>query len=163
LGEFPHSWGFLVAWETPCLSVSGLLPSNPASRRVAGVQTEPQRIEGEAVAPARVLSIRRSGARRGQSPKDFSPRLRRCEPSALEPSYPRSRGKTYRRGYISNIDTGGEFGVHRLFTGRQLGKPALAGAFGLADESRGGHGGRAAEFATSVTVGTGPCSKKSSH
>ena len=31
-------------------------------------------------------------------------------------------------------------------------KPALAGAFGLADARRGGYDGRAAEFATSVTV-----------
>jgi hypothetical protein len=30
-------------------------------------------------------------------------------------------------------------------------KPALAGAFGLADARRGGYDGRAAEFATSVT------------
>jgi hypothetical protein len=32
-------------------------------------------------------------------------------------------------------------------------KPALAGAFGLADARRGGYDGRAAEFATSVNMG----------
>ena len=44
----------------------------------------------------------------------------------------------------------------RLFTSRQRGRFAFAGACGFADERRDGYGRRAAEFATSVTGGSRP-------
>jgi hypothetical protein len=56
-----------------------------------------------------------------------------------------------------NVDTGGEFRVHYLFTDPRLCRSALAGTFNLADERRDRLGSKVAEFATSVNVGSLPC------
>jgi hypothetical protein len=96
----------------------------------------------------------RPGRGPDQSPE--SPQASDVWPHRSRPARPQVPA----RSVIIESDTGGEFEIHRLFTGRQLGKPALAGTIGLVDERRGGHGGRAAEFATSVESGQEPTERE---